>query len=60
MWTISEVKARARAAFNANYWPCVAVALIATGGIVAYTTLTPKTEDSPPASVATETTAAPP
>lgn len=29
MWTISEVKARARAAFKANYWPCVAVALLA-------------------------------
>lgn len=29
MWTIAEVKARARAAFKANYWPCVAVALLA-------------------------------
>ena len=29
MWTIHELKTRALAAFKANYWPCVAVALIA-------------------------------
>ena len=29
MWTISELKDRARAAFKANYWTCVGVALIA-------------------------------
>ena len=29
MWTIPELKARALAAFKANYWPCVGVALIA-------------------------------
>ena len=29
MWTISELKARALAAFKANYWTCVGVALIA-------------------------------
>ena len=27
-WTIKELKSRALAAFKANYWPCVAVALL--------------------------------
>ena len=33
MWTIAEVKAKARAAFKANYWPCVAVALLAAASM---------------------------
>lgn len=28
MWTISEMKERGRAAFRANYWPCVGVAAL--------------------------------
>ena len=35
MWTIQEVKEKARAAFKANYWPCVGIALlmsVLTGG----------------------------
>ena len=28
MFSISDIKARAKAAFQANYWPCVAVALL--------------------------------
>lgn len=35
MWTIQEVKEKARTAFKANYWPCVGVGLlmsVLTGG----------------------------
>ena len=30
MWTISEIKETGRAAFKANYWPCVLVAFLIT------------------------------
>ena len=35
MWTIQEVKEKGKAAFKANYWPCVGVGLlmsVLTGG----------------------------
>ena len=37
MWTIQEVKEKARTAFKANYWPCVGVGMlmsILTGGTI--------------------------
>ena len=45
MWTIREMKERGKAAFKANYWPCVLVALL-MGLFTATATATYKTDSS--------------
>ena len=45
MWTIREMKERVKAAFKANYWPCVLVALL-MGLFTATATATYRTDSS--------------
>ena len=45
MWTIREMKERGKAAFKANYWPCVLVALL-MGLFTATATATYRTDSS--------------